>query len=899
VNAFHPAAKYLPLTLHRGALLYCEDRLATPMTRTQRPSTVLYVLLFLWMLLGLAYYVAGTGALRETWFRGDRHGIAPFDIDDTGKLSVSADLSKKTGLASGDLLVTLNGLPYTGEAQHAELANRFRPGDPLTVTVRQADGRLRTVTVPLQRIDGPPWTPSIIATLGIVLAVPLLSLVVGGWTVAARPGDPNAWLVLVILTFPEIAFGNLQATFWPGFWRLLFSEWARLVTVIWFPALALFGLFFPERSRIDRRLPWLKWLILILELWCIAFYMRLSYVLLFDIGARAATAGLERFSDGLITSLEVGCVLLFLVAVVDKQRSASTADARRRLRVLMLGSCLSLGPAMAILIVFSLLGSTRSGPYFIVAVPFVALFPVVISYVLVVQRAMDIRVLLHMGTKYLMAKATLIVIEFAIFLFLVVYVAGNLLRGHQTAAGDALLAITALAFTISARFSNRFRGRVQTWIDRRFFRESYNAEVILSELSEHARNFTEKNPLIENVTRRVSEVLHVPQVAVWMRNSAEFTLQQTLGLDSPGPALLAGNSATVSNLARTNLPARVYRDRPDAWLVAAGADEISVLDRVNAEVLLPLPGRDRLMGVIALGPKKSEEPYTPTDLRLLQSVATQTGLALEVSELAHSLADEAARRARSDRELEIAHEVQERLFPQQTPAVTGMTLAGRCRPAHGVGGDYYDMIQLEGGCIALAIGDVSGKGIPAALLMASLRSCLRTMTLAGPKETAQLDLAALMQKMNQLVFEASAANRYATFFLAVCDPATRLLRYVNAGHNPPVLLRGGDRILLEATGCVVGLLQNVEFEERSVTLSPGDALITYTDGISEALNSEEEEWGEERMLEAATAAIPVCADEILRAIFTAADRFTGNAPQYDDMTLLVATIETTFVVSDA
>jgi len=861
------------------------------MTQTQRSSRVLYALLFLWMALGMAYYVAGTGALREIWFRGDRHGIAPFDIDDTGKLSVSTDLSKETGLATGDLLVALNGRPYTGKAQQDDLANRFRPGDPLTVTVRQADGHLRTATMPLKPIEGPPWTPSIIATLVIVLAVPLLSLVVGGWTVAARPRDPNAWLVLVILTFPEIAFGNLQATFWPGFWRLLFSEWARLILVIWFPALAWFGLFFPERSRIDRRLPWLKWLILTLELWCTAFYMRMSYILWFDIGARAATAGIERFSDGLITSLEVGCVLLFLVEIVDKQRSATTADARRRLRVLTLGSCLSLGPALALFIGFPLLGISPSGPYYIVVVPFVALFPVVVSYVLVVQRAMDIRVLLRMGTKYLMAKATFIVIECAIVLFLVFYVAGNLLRSHQTAAGYTVIAVIALAFTTSAGFGNRFIGRVQTWIDRRFFRESYNAEVILSELSEHARNFTEKSPLIENVTRSISDVLHVPQVAVWMRNSAEFTLQQTLGLDPFGPALLAGNSATVSNLARTNLPARVYRDRPDAWLVEAGADEISVLDRVNAEVLLPLPGRDRLMGVIALGPKKSEEPYTPTDLRLLQSVATQTGLALEVSELAHSLADEAARRARSDRELEIAHEVQERLFPQQTPAVAGMTLAGRCRPAQGVGGDYYDMIQLEGGCVGLAIGDVSGKGIPAALLMASLRSCLRTMTLVGPREAAQLDLAALMQKMNQLVFEASAANRYATFFFAVCDPATRLLRYVNAGHNPPVLLRGGDRILLEATGSVVGLLQNVEFEERSLTLSPGDALIAYTDGISEALNADEDEWGEERMLEAATAAIPVCADEILRAIFAAADRFIGNAPQYDDMTLLVVTID--------
>ncbi len=860
------------------------------MTPTQRPSRVLYVLLFLWMVLSFSYYIAGVGALREQWFRGDRHGVPQFDIDDTGKLSVNTELSQKTGLANGDLLVALNGSPYTGQAQQVELANRFRPGDPLTVTVRQPSGRLRTVTTPLKRIEGPPWNPGTIVTLIIILTVPLLSLVVGGWTVAARPRDPNAWLVLLILTFPEIVWGNLQANFWPGFWHLLYSEWNRLIMLIWFPALACFGLFFPERSRIDSRLPWLKWLIFSLEIWCIAFYARLIYVLSFDISGHSATAGLERFTDVIVTSLEVGCVLLFLVAVVDKQRSASTADARRRLRILTLGSCLSLGPALAIFIGFPLLGISTSGPYVIVLIPFMALFPLVISYVLVVQRAMDIPVLLRMGARYLMAKATLIVIECAIVLFLIFYVAGNLLRSHQTAAGYTVAAVTVLAFTTSAGFGNRFLGRVQNWIDRRFFRESYNAEVILSELSAHARNFTDKNPLLDNVTRRISEVLHVPQVAVWMRNSAEFTVQQTLGLDPLGPALLAGNSATVSNLTRTNLPARVYRDRPDAWLIEAGADEISVLDRVNAEVLLPLPGRDRLMGVIALGPKKSEEPYTPTDLRLLQSVATQTGLALEVSELAHSLADEAARRARSDRELEIAHEVQERLFPQQIPAVAGMTLAGRCRPAHGVGGDYYDMIQLEGGWVALAIGDVSGKGIPAALLMASLRSCLRTMTLVGPRETAQLDLASLMQKMNQLVFEASAANRYATFFFAVCDPATRLLRYVNAGHNAPVLLRGGDRILLEATGSVVGLLQNVEYEERSLTLSPGDALIAYTDGISEALNSDEEEWGEERMLEAATPAIPACADEILRAIFTAADGFIGNAPQYDDMTLLVATI---------
>ena len=115
------------------------------------------------------------------------------------------------------------------------------------------------------------------------------------------------------------------------------------------------------------------------------------------------------------------------------------------------------------------------------------------------------------------------------------------------------------------------------------------------------------------------------------------------------------------------------------------------------------------MGVMALGSKRSEEPHTPTDLRLLQSIATQTGLSLEVSNLVSALASEATRRARGDRELEIAREVQERLFPQRIPEIRGLNLAGLCRPAQGVGGDYYDMIELEGGCLGLAIADVSAR----------------------------------------------------------------------------------------------------------------------------------------------------------------------------------------------
>jgi phosphoserine phosphatase RsbU/P len=312
---------------------------------------------------------------------------------------------------------------------------------------------------------------------------------------------------------------------------------------------------------------------------------------------------------------------------------------------------------------------------------------------------------------------------------------------------------------------------------------------------------------------------------------------------------------------------------------------------VNAELLLPLQGRNRMMGLMALGPKRSEAAYTRADLHLLHTVAAQTGLAIEVAELAHSLAAEAAQHERVNREIEIAREVQERLFPQQMPRLAGATVAGHCRPAQGVGGDYYDVFDLPDGRTGLAIGDVSGKGISAALLMASLRASLRGVTLDSPR-----DFANLMDKVNRLVFEASASNRYATFFFAAFDPATRKLDCVNAGHNPPILLRGGldgqtQVIRLEADGPVVGLLPLAPYTEQCVSMMPGDLLLLYTDGISEAMTHDDEEWGEERMIASAEKVKNSEAPEILQEIFKDADAFTAGAPQHDDMTLLVLKLE--------
>jgi sigma-B regulation protein RsbU (phosphoserine phosphatase) len=339
-----------------------------------------------------------------------------------------------------------------------------------------------------------------------------------------------------------------------------------------------------------------------------------------------------------------------------------------------------------------------------------------------------------------------------------------------------------------------------------------------------------------------------------------------------------------------NSPSKIYFDDPQSWVHGTPESEQKALESLGAEVLIPVALKSRMLGLISLGPKRSEAPYSRVDLQLLGAVASQTGLALENAELTENIRREIAQRERLDRELEIAREVQQRLFPQVLPVVRGLDFAGYCRPALGVGGDYYDFIRLPDGCLGFAIGDVSGKGIAAALMMATLQASLRAQV-TRPGGT----LSEMIQHINRLVYEASAANRYATFFYAQYDPEKRRLYYVNAGHNPPILYRhqAGNECVerMKAGGTVIGLFPEFPYEESSCELAPGDLFVAFTDGISEAMNTDDDEFGEERLLEILRQCHCRSAADTISCIIDCVDEFTAGAPQHDDMTLLVMRLE--------
>jgi sigma-B regulation protein RsbU (phosphoserine phosphatase) len=246
-------------------------------------------------------------------------------------------------------------------------------------------------------------------------------------------------------------------------------------------------------------------------------------------------------------------------------------------------------------------------------------------------------------------------------------------------------------------------------------------------------------------------------------------------------------------------------------------------------------------------------------------------------------------------ELEIAREVQAQLYPKEAPPMSGLKLTVRCDPARLVSGDYYDYQDLGEGQVAFAIGDVAGKGISAALLMATLAAALRSQLsqhqLLEPDECSgmpEVDVSHLVSVLNKQIYAHSAPEKYATFFFAVFNHDTRTLTYTNAGHLSPLLFRNGDVVTLDSNGTVVGAFPFAKYDESCLTMHSGDLLVCYTDGITEPENSYGEMFGEERLIELVKKHSAKDDHEIVTIVLDAVRSWTGSPELQDDMTLLIA-----------
>ena len=385
--------------------------------------------------------------------------------------------------------------------------------------------------------------------------------------------------------------------------------------------------------------------------------------------------------------------------------------------------------------------------------------------------------------------------------------------------------------------------------------------------------------------------------AVLLEKNAGGTYQGRIAIGAFEPAgwTLPGEGFLASRLASYPMPLPFEPGELTALTEWASSnrpdrlDEIRRLGAADVRVAVPMRTRTEILGVLLMGPVRGRTGLGADERQVLRSCADQFALMMENARLTDRVVAQEALR----RDLALAAEVQKRLLPSGPPSTGIAEFAAISVPARSIGGDYYDFIQVGDRRIGIALADVSGKGVAAALIMSVVQASLRIIASDG-----EVSLPRLAAKMNDFLYRSTPGNKYATFFYAQVDVDRRQLRYVNAGHNPPYLVRACGKaagsnprepVVEELTtgGAVVGMLPGMSYEEAAVDLSSGDVLLAYTDGVTEAHNPDNAEFGEERLKSLLREVAPLAAEQIRERISEELENWIEDAEQYDDLTFVV------------
>jgi serine phosphatase RsbU (regulator of sigma subunit)/anti-sigma regulatory factor (Ser/Thr protein kinase) len=307
---------------------------------------------------------------------------------------------------------------------------------------------------------------------------------------------------------------------------------------------------------------------------------------------------------------------------------------------------------------------------------------------------------------------------------------------------------------------------------------------------------------------------------------------------------------------------------------------LKALKAAGVQLVIPLVSQGELVGLLNLGPRLSEQDYSADDRGLLNTLATQAAPALRVAQLVQEQQAEIRARERLEQELRVARLIQQTLLPKDLPALPGWELAAYYQPARAVGGDFYDFLSFADGRLGLVIGDVTDKGVPAALVMATTRSILRAAA------QGEADPGQVLERTNNLLCPDIPPKMFVTCLYAILDPASGRLRYANAGHDLPYQRHAsGGTTELRATGMPLGLMPGMRYEECETTLAPGDSLLLYSDGLVEAHNPQREMFGFPRLME--MIGEHVGGKELIDFLLDQLGAFVGGGwEQEDDVTLV-------------
>lgn len=857
-------------------------------------------------------------------------------------MATPASPADRAGLKRGDELVSINGVPITDEAGLRRLDSSVKSGDRVVYRIRRRN-EIRDVAI---RFDSPMRNGYLLATAVVNGFVALAFIAIGLLVFSRRPGDRRAKVFYAMVTFGAVTL--LSATIFAldasNMRGILTGPSTKAIValpvfVIGFLPLTLhLALIFPHDRPIVRKHPYvIRW---VYGMPLTAIFISMVFV---GLAIWAQTAGpsslgrIDRPLDAITIVVSIiGGALIVRLALLRRREGSWRAILSRPFQTIfaaigfllaLLWACVSLkwkvpaftigilaavlpylsvlsypilscialyrshrdagleerrqvkwplwGTLIALIskIVFSialygtmfaiLFGEQDFGNWSRIAqilqlIPTILYLLIPISFAVAIfkYRLMNIDVIIKKTVAYGILSGLIIVIYLVLVGGLgtmLVHVAGV---QNQTMVIASTLVVALLFVPL--------RNRLQHLVDRNLFRQKYDYPQALRALAAETLTATDLRSFFSFSAELLQQALQNRSVVVFERRQEDLVSSAKIGLPDAILGSVRMDASAAEAIDRPLNPAR--RHLPES--------AASALRRVDAALAVPVRSQHVLQAVLAFGSKLSDREFDLEDLEFISSAADQIAVTVDRIRL-----------RRDEEDFEQARAMQQSLLPAAVPKIEGVDLFGTWKPARAVGGDYYDLLRLSDTQLAVCIGDVAGKGMPAALLMSALQAAVRAS--AAP----DVSPAELCERVRRVIVQSLAGGRFVTFFYCTIDTAARRIRYCDAGHNPPVLVRADGRaVRLDRGGPALSrLFSGTAFVGGEEPLLEGDRLVLFTDGVSEARDAEGNDYGEDRLEAFIAANRHSAARELIDRIIDSVSTFSGGRVD-DDLTLVAVAV---------
>ncbi|HEX3685803.1 MAG TPA: response regulator [Bryobacteraceae bacterium] len=607
------------------------------------PFSLTKILLVLVAIVTLAYEYGHIRAVARLLITGDQVAEPVLLAPDQPVILAVPNSAARASIHEGDILLAVNGHAYTGKSVLNRAVSESKPGSKLTLRVRHPEhGSLEeNVVVTALRVEstGEPLYVSICLTV----LLPVFAVGLAFWVAAKNPLDPMAWLFLALLLSFRHLFAlpgeNQEGTVVSNLalaYDLLLSQ----TISIW---LFLFGINFPTRLTADRRFPWIKW------------------VLIGPIAVRALIqvavlwAGLQDYTvfhriphwvSKWLNPLPLVAMALFFVVIATQYYVARTEDARRRLRILGVGSFVALVPLATLICLGGLLGKSLSDfptPLMVSSLMMTLVFPITLAYLLRIQKALDVSVVIRQNIRNALDTTSIGIFRIILAAFVFTYLLLSSPNGaHQWHETRTVILISTFVLLVVNRSFGQW---LSLQFDRLLFREAHRSERLLADTDPWSREMRDARAILDSALKRLSAAFRINHAAAVMRSDSDY--QVVAALERPLPeAVFSAHSELIRELGAAADPLVVYLDLADSWIQRIPETERDEIRKLRPGVLLPLRGEGALAGFISLGPRRFEAPYSPLELRLLRSFGQHLSLALENAELVARMSAEAVVRER-------------------------------------------------------------------------------------------------------------------------------------------------------------------------------------------------------------------------------------------------------------